>query len=278
MRSTMRRALASAALAPLLLSAASWGAAPEKPGTILLQADEVVYDSDHQIVTAQGHVEIVDNGRILLAQQVSYDQKTDKVIASGHVSMMDEKGNVAFADHVTLTDQMRDGALAGFGALIGKNGRMVAVSAERINANTTIAHRAAYSPCKICNQPGQRTPVWEVKSVRIVYDQAAHRIHFHDATVEFEGVPVFYTPYMTQADPTVKYASGLLAPDIGSSTNIGYFLRIPYYISLSDSNDATIAPTITTHGGELLETEYRQRWNNGGLWLQGSIANDPYGG
>mgnify|MGYP001554485876 CR=1 FL=1 len=274
MRAVMRAALSCAALAPML----AWGAPAAKGDRILLQADEVVYNSDTNVVTAQGHVEIVDGGRILMAQQVSYDQKTDKVTASGHVSLMDEKGNVAFADHVVLTDQMRDGALQGFGALIGKNGRMAAVSAERINANTVIAHHAGYSPCKICNKPGQRTPVWEVKAVRIVYDQAAHRIHFKDATVDFMGVPVFYTPYMSQADPSVKYASGLLAPDVGSSTNIGYFLRAPVYIALSDSNDATIAPMVSTDGGEMLEGEYRQRWDNGGMWLQASATYNPDGG
>ena len=73
------------------------------------------------------------------------------------------KGNVAFADHVVLTDQMRDGALDGFGALIGKNGRLAAVSAERVGRTAIIAHRAVYTPCKICNQPGNRTPVWQVK-------------------------------------------------------------------------------------------------------------------
>src|SRR5262249_34693980 len=35
-------------------------AAPAPPGQILLQADEVTYDSQGRIVTAKGHVEIVD--------------------------------------------------------------------------------------------------------------------------------------------------------------------------------------------------------------------------
>ena len=60
-----------------------------------------------------------------------------------------------------------------------------------------------------------------------------HRIHFTDATVDFLGVPVLYTPFLTEPDPTVKYASGFLAPDIGTSTNVGYFARLPYYIALS---------------------------------------------
>jgi LPS-assembly protein len=76
----------------------------------------------------------------------------------------------------------------------------------------------------------------------------------------------------------VKYASGLLAPDVGNSTKIGYFARIPYYIALSPTNDLTLAPQFSTRGGELIQSEYRARWNNSGLWLQGSVAYNPTGG
>ena len=41
---------------------------------MLLQADEVVYDSEAKTVSAVGHVEIADDGRTLLAERVDYDQ------------------------------------------------------------------------------------------------------------------------------------------------------------------------------------------------------------
>lgn len=281
----LRFLLLGAALSPWLAQAAAEAAtAPPKPARpaadnqILLQADEIVYDGDTQTVSAVGHVEIVDQGRILNADKVTYNQKTDKVTADGNVSVADTNGNVAFSDHVVLTDHMRDGALSGFGALIGKNGRLAAASAQRIGGTMVIANRTVYSPCKICNEPGNRTPLWQVKAEKIVYDQVKHRIHFSNATLELFGVPVLYTPFLTEPDPTVKYASGLLAPDVGNSTKIGYFARIPYYISLSPTNDLTLAPQFSTRGGELMQSEYRARWNNSGMWLQGSVAYNPNGG
>ena len=185
--------LLGAALTPWLAQAAAEAAnAPPKPAKpaaatansqILLQADQVIYDGDAQTVSAVGHVEIVDQGRILDADKVTYNQNTDQVTADGHVTVTDAAGNVAFSDHVVLTDHMRDGALQGFGALIGKNGRLAATSAERVGGTMVIAHQTVYSPCKICNQPGQRTPVWQVKAERVIYDQVKHRIHFTDATL-----------------------------------------------------------------------------------------------
>ena len=80
------------------------------------------------------------------------------------------------------------------------------------------------------------------------------------------------------SDPTVRYSTGLLTPEVGNSTKIGYFTRLPVYVALSPSQDMTVAPMFSTSGGEVLEMEYRARWNNGGLWFQGSGAYNPDGG
>src|SRR5581483_8209271 len=213
------RYLLGAALFPLMMAAAAAQPAklPPADSPILLQGDQIIYDGDAETESVVGHVEMDDGGYILLADSVTYDQKTDKVTARGHISLTDPKGNVAFANEMVLTDRMRNGALTGFGALIGENGRLAAASAQRIGGNTVIANHTAYTPCKICDLPGQRTPVWQVKSERVVYDQEKHRIHFYNATLDFFGVPVLYTPFLSEPDPTIRYASGLLAPDVGNS-------------------------------------------------------------
>jgi len=247
-------------------------------GDYLMKADEVTYDVNGKVVTAAGHVEIDHNDRILTAEKVTYDQNTDVVTASGNVVMMAPNGDVIFSNNVTLQNDMRDGVLEGFRALIGKNGRLAAVRATRKDANVMTMERGVFTPCKICNQPGQRTPVWDVKAYRVVYDETKHDIVYHDAILEMLGIPVFYTPYFSQADPTVKRETGLLAPEIGSSSALGTFVKLPLYVSLTDSQDFTIAPLISTHGGEVLEGEYRQRWDHGGMWVQASLANNPNGG
>lgn len=279
-------ALGACALLPLIAQAAAQINAPPprtvKPATerepIYLQAEEVVYDDERKIVSVVGNVEISDQGRTLMADRVEYDQTTDTITARGKVSLMDARGNVAFADEVVLTDRMRDGALKGFGALIGKTGRLAARSAERINDNTVIANRAVYSPCTICQKTGSRTPLWQVRAERVVYDQDAKKVKFRNAVMEVGGVPVAWLPVMSVPDTTVRYASGLLTPEAGNSTKIGYFLRAPVYIALNQSQDMTLSPMASTNGGQLLEAEYRVRWNQGGMWLQGSGAYNQEGG
>jgi LPS-assembly protein len=272
-----RLMLASAALTMSAFGTSARAAELPADKEMLLQADSLSVDNNTKDVVAKGHVEIDYDGRILFADNVVYNQKTDVVTAHGHVSLLDKTGNVAFAEHVVLKDKMRDGAIQGFGAWLG-NARMVAASAQRKEGRYTIAHNAAYTPCKICNKPGERVPTWQIRAKKVEHDQDTHRIKFHDATIEALGVPVFYTPYLTKADPTVNHASGFLLPDFGSSSANGYYISFPYYWSMSKSRDATIEPMFTTRGGQVMLGEYRQRWNEGGMWLQGSIAHNPHGG
>ena len=269
-------ALALLAVAPHAAHGAS--AILGKRSNMLLRADEVDYDINNSVVTAHGHVEIDYNNRILMAEQISYDQNTDVVTANGHVTVMAPNGDVAFADRVTLIDQMKNGVLEAFYSLIGKTGRLGAARVRRVGGDTTIATRGVYTPCKVCAQSGDRTPLWQVKAYRVIYSEQKHRIVFHDAIFELFGVPVFYTPFFSMPDPSVKHASGLLAPDAGSSSVLGSFIRLPLYIVFTDSQDVTITPMFSTQSGEMLSGEYRQRWNNGGMWLQASIADNPHGG
>ena len=270
----------AAVLAVLVLGKAiSFGeaeGATAAPTQILLQADEIVYDSKAGRVTARGHVQVSDDGRTLRADEVSYDEKADKVSAKGNVSLQDASGNVAFADSVELTQDLREGALQGFAAMIGENGRIAAASGERREGRFTIAHAAVFTPCRICEEEGDQMPLWQIRASRVVHDQIEKEFFFDDATFSLFGVPVFYLPYFSQADPTVTHKSGFLLPDVGSSTYLGSFAKVPYYVSLSPSRDLTLDPFFTTGAGTVLQTEYRQRWEDGGMWLQGSIGYDGH--
>lgn len=270
--------------AALVVCAPALAADPPKPrnalpsmrqkGPILLEADEIVYDTDKGIVTAQGNVKIADDARVLLADSVSFNQNTNVVTADGNVRLLEPDGNVAFADHVELTQDLREGALRGFSALIGPNGRLAATEAERREGRYTTARGAVFSPCRICKQNGDTTPVWQVRAARVIHDQVAREVEFRDATLEFMGIDIAYLPVFSTPDPTVRHQSGFLRPSFGNSSDFGTLVKVPYYWSLTPSQDITVEPFVSTGGGDALRAEYRERWAGGGMWLQGSIGYD----
>ena len=101
---------------------------------VLLEADDVTYDTQRSIVSAAGNVEIFSSGRILQADVLRYDQEADVVTASGNVSLLERDGTVLFADELELSDQLKNGSISGFQALLSDDSRFAAANATRADA------------------------------------------------------------------------------------------------------------------------------------------------
>lgn len=286
---------ALAAFASVLVHPASAQEAPPRQaafpqsGEVLMQADELTYDRETRVVTASGNVELAYGERVLLADRVTYDEKTGVVKADGNVALLDPQGDVAFADQIVLRNEMRDGVIDTLRVLLSDNSRMAGTSVVRSGGNMTTLHRGVYTACDICEEKGQTTPLWQIKAFRVIHNQEEKRIIYEDAFIEFFGVPVFYIPYFSQPDPTVKRQSGFLPPSISSSTELGQQVEIPYYWAISPDKDATFIPRFTTKEGTVYQGEYRQRFESGqiamfgtGTWPEtrtpGTPADDSFRG
>ena len=238
----------------------------------VLQADEVEYQDDREVVVARGNVEISQGERILLADQVSYNLQTDVITAEGNVSLLQPTGEVAFADYVEITGDLREGALRTFRLLLTDNSRLAAATAVRVGDDRTDMNKAVYSPCDVCEDDPERAPLWQVRAERVTHDQADQQMRYRNASLEVFGLPVFYTPYFEHPDPTAERQSGLLTPTIGFSSQLGANARVPYYFVLSAESDLTLEPIMTTGAGQVALGTYRRETPNGAYNFTASIA------
>ena len=245
---------------------------PNRNEPVLFSADEIQEDEQLGLVVAKGHVEFSQRDQTLLADVVTYNQKTNLVTASGHVSLMDPSGEVVFGDYMELTDDMREGFIQNVRALLSDRSRIAGNTGRRTDGNITEIRRAVYSPCDLCAQDPTAPPLWQLKGSRLVHDKARQTVEIYDASMEIYGIPMLYLPYISEPDPSVKRASGFLAPTFGQSASIGSFFRIPYYIVFDVDKDMTLEPIVTTDAGVALSGEYRQRWGYGALKIAGSAA------
>ncbi len=267
----------AAGLAVLALAgevrAAGNEARPTASQPLLFTADEVQYDQDLGLTVAKGNVEISEGDQILLADTVTYNQRTDTVTATGHVSLMQPTGDIAFADFMELHDNLRDGFIKDIRILLSDRSRMAGNTARRSDGGTrTELRHGVYSPCQLCQDDPSHPPVWQIKADRIVDDKNKEVVEYYGATMEIDGIPVFYTPYLSHPDPSVKRASGFLPPSIGTGNNLGYHVTIPYFWAISGDRDLTLRPLFTTKAGDVLDGDYRQAFDNGRLDYDGSIG------
>jgi len=225
-----------------------------------LQADELVYDSEGSKVIAKGNVEIQYENNNLTADEVIYDQAANTLSAQGNVVLRDANGNIVRAERYTLTDDFRDGFVQSLSVVAVDDSKISAEQGIRRDGNVTEFKNAKFTPCRT---DGSQPPLWCIAASTVTHDQAAQTISYQDAQFEMFGVPIFGLPYFEHPDPTVKRKSGFLAPDVGSSGDLGFFTEIPYYFALSPSYDFTFHPRYMTGQGILWMGDWRQRFANG---------------
>ncbi|NQW10855.1 MAG: LPS-assembly protein LptD [Alphaproteobacteria bacterium] len=219
-------------------------------------------------MTARGNVELNQGSRVLLADTVTYNRKANSVTASGKVSLLEPTGEVLFTDYAELNNALKTGFIKNLRALLTDGSRLAAAQAERTADERKVMERAVFSPCNLCKEDPERAPLWQIKAVKVVHDERAKDIIYTNATLEMFGVPVLYTPYLSHPDPTVDRRSGLLAPTLGVSGNLGAIYGQPYHYVFDRSRDVTIEPTVYTAEGSILQGEYRQRFGNGEINLK----------
>lgn len=107
-----------------------------------------------------------------------------------------------------------------------------------------------YTTCPI----GQHD--WMLNAPDLYLDQSTNTGIGHNVTIDFFGVPIFWTPYINFPLNDAR-KSGFLAPQFGYSTFSGTDLSTPYYFNLAPNYDATFMPRIITKRGAQLGGEFR---------------------
>ena len=260
---------APAAASPASPSAKGAKTRDKKP-YVILRAEEANYDQKKGIVTARGKVEIAHNMMVLRADTVVYDEKADKVSATGNVVLLESTGDVKFFDHAEFTNSMKDGVVDGFRMLMQDNSRLVAARGTRTGGVITTLEKAVFSPCDLCKDDPSRAPLWRVRAARVIHDSEKKDVEYKDAVLELYGMPVFYTPYLSHPDPTVKRRTGLLAPSYGSDSDFGGILKTPYFWEISPSEDMTLTPQLMTNQSPMLAGNYRRRFSDAVLEIDAS--------
>jgi len=248
-------------------------ASPDDQKETLITAQQMHADQNTGIVTATGRVEIAHNGYILHADKVIYNQKTDIMHAEGHVALLMLSGEVEFANEQEITGDMKQAFARNIGIIFPDGSRMTARVGQRYDERYSVGDKANYTACNVCKENPDNPPLWDLRAKQIVHDNVEHDLYYHDATVDFAGLPIFYTPYMSGPDPTVERRQGLLTPSPGYNPNIGAFVRVPYYFDIAPNIDAEIAPTFSTTDKAQFAGEYRERWANADLKLDGSFTH-----
>ena len=139
------------------------------------------------------------------------------------------------------------------------------------NDDQTKIYKTVFSTC---NTKNKSCPGWEIETEEFTHDKVNKVFNYKNSWLKLFDQEIFYFPYFSHPDPSVKRKSGFLVPYYGSSNNFGSWVNIPYYKTLGKDKDMTFNPRIYADDKFIMQTEFRQSFEKSKLISDLSYNND----
>ena len=212
-----------------------------------LQGKKIIYTNDNNLIVAQGGAYAKDqSGKEIFADKITYNKKKANIKSEGKSIYADNRGNKLFADNFHYDINLKtidaknnvkyidkDGNLLNFSSLkyyeelekgIGKDLRakltdkstMEGAEAEFDNklGTVTLLKKNSYTPCENKENSTKTIPEicpdWSIDTTKTTHDKNEKIVYHRNAVLKIKNIPVFYTPYFSHPDPSVKRKSGFL--------------------------------------------------------------------
>ena len=207
-------------------------------------SDELKVDEKTKVMVASGNVVITNNNRQITADKVEYDQNLDKAIATGNVVLKEKDGSIYTSESVVLTNEFKSVvAIPLYGELNDKS-YIKATNFKKIDTGESYFKEGVYTACE-CDFKKNLKPIWRIETKQVKHDPATQTIYLKHPVMRIFSIPVYYLPYLSFPDWTVKRRSGFLTPVYGYSKQNRFHIKVPYYYA--PENDPTWDMTFTTH-------------------------------
>ncbi|MDE2196698.1 MAG: LPS assembly protein LptD [Gammaproteobacteria bacterium] len=204
----------------------------------------------HGLSLLSGNAQAQQGGQWLRADRMRYDAASGDTHAVGDVRY--SSSNIALRGRQADYNFNNASGVFEYAEfwLPERHGRGTAKLLRALDKNHSLLSDVRYTTCPV----GHRD--WMLNARDLELDQSTSTGVGHDVTIDFFGVPIFWTPYINFPLNDDR-KSGFLAPSFGYSTFTGTDLSTPYYLNLAPNYDATLAPRIITKRGVDLGGELR---------------------
>ena len=250
-----------------------------------IASDKIIYNKLTQQLSTFGNSRFTDNkGGTLFAESFEYNLEKKIISAEKKVKFIDKEKNIYYFSKLSADDKFDEIIGYDINADLNKQNlksgdkfnefiepRFSGKSAS-IKNNITIVKDAKFTTCKRTNET-DGCAYWNLNAGELIHDKEQKKITYKNASLDLNNIPVLYLPYFSHPDPTVKRESGFLPPTLANlGGDIGSTLKIPYFYPVSQSADFTLSPVYYFKQNPLLLGEYREKFKNGDLSLEGGFT------
>lgn len=202
---------------------------------LLLQAEEIRWRTDQDMVYATGDVHFEQKGARIDAEKAEMNKRTrlgSFIQASGHLELLNEKADKT---------------------LFGIQEPYILFWADRIDKVESDKYVLLHGGFTSCRQP---TPRWDMTASHLTLVPGEHAI-LTNMVLRVKDVPLFYLPGLYYPINHTDRATGVLLPTYGSSTIRGMSLSNAFFWAVNRSQDVTFYHDLFTKTGQGLGGEFR---------------------
>ncbi|PPD21830.1 MAG: LPS biosynthesis protein [Methylomonas sp.] len=205
---------------------------------------------DGEIMSFAGNVNLRRADQHLLADKASYDTVADTLDAQGNVIYSENQLAIS-AESVSLSLGRDEARLRSAQFILpAAPMRGTADTVYRDSKTLSRYHDATFTSCPPGNQD------WIMHASRIKINRESGQGSAKGAWMEFKGVPVFYTPYISFPVDN-RRLSGFLTPTWGNTQRNGLELALPFYWNIAPNFDTTITARYMAQRGGMLRNRFR---------------------
>jgi LPS-assembly protein len=233
-----------------------------------IKADETNYTEE--AMSARGHVEAVWEDYIIYADSMDYDFKSRQLVAAGRVTMS-SKDTVLSGEKLSLNLKTRSGEMVEAFGLVSpylgyETDRLVQKSVD-----TFTFDRLKLTSC------AQIVPRWRITCRKGTIKKDRY-VDMRSVWFKIKGMPFLYLPAMRYPLDKNGRATGLLFPNVGTSSERGFMLLDAFFWDIRPNMDLTLSTDYYSKLGVGLggEGRYLFRRASGDLKFYSFRYNDAF--
>ena len=237
-----------------------------------IDSEEIYIESDSMeaekegVLTLRGDVSIEQGDRRISTDEIEYDSVSGAFKTKAPVQLSDP--NLSVRGKSAEIDEAGGAVFEGAEfELPAQNARG---SAARIRANAqgdVSLDDVRYTTCPLGRED------WVIRASDIDINQQQGLGIGRSARLDFKGVPILYTPFISFPVGNER-KSGFLFPTPGNSSRSGASLSVPWYWNIAPNYDATFTPTYYARRGPRLDTQFRYLTGIGRGVLEAEVLPD----
>ena len=259
-------------------------------------SDFIIYDKSKNIIRTKNNSKYKDTkGNKIDADSFFYDLNINKIIAKNKVRYEEIKGNIFYFTEFEYFENSGKGFGKNVKSLMTDKSSFESEYLEIDNNLGTLVIQSdqkklgffgkikslfskdnKYTTCeniKNSSNIKDQCPDWSLSTFQTKHDSNKKMIYHDHAIIKIRNVPVFYTPYFSHPDPSVKRKSGLLPASTKNFTDLGRSFKTPYFWAINESSDLTFTPIFYTDENFIYLSEYRKQNKNSSIIIDNSFSS-----